>query len=224
MLQLNHIKKTYGDTVVLADIDYVFEEGKVYPVLAGSGAGKTTLLKCMCGECIPDSGNIRSRANHVVYYVPKEGNLPEYITGESYIKYLCGMKKGTKKPEVYISRVGLPDDMRRRLIRDYSFEDKKRLELAAFLIQRPNVILFDEALDDCTDAFVEDFLDIVKGERNRRIVVVTTARLDIARFLADNILMLNKGEIKSITSDMIDAPEVMQAIADILGEDANDSY
>ncbi len=224
MLQLNHIKKVYGDTVVLADIDYIFEEGKIYPLLAGNGAGKTTLLKCMCGECIPDSGTIRTRTNHVIYYASKEGNLPEYITGENYIKYLCGLKKGTKNPDVYINKVGLSDEVKRRLVKDYSFEDKKRLELAAFLVQKPNIILFDAVLDDCSDAFVEDFLDIIKNECNRRIVVVTTGRLDIARFLADDILMLNRGKLKSITSDMIDAPEVMRAIADILGEDANDGY
>ena len=48
MLQIHHLKKSYNKkTEVLSDIDYTFEEGRVYPVLGGIGSGRTTLFDCL---------------------------------------------------------------------------------------------------------------------------------------------------------------------------------
>lgn len=218
MLQLNHIKKTFGEKDVLTDVDYIFQEGNIYPILAGNGAGKTTLLKCISGECALDSGAIKIRTNQLVYFLSKEGDLPENITGADFIKYLWSLKKGGKKPEVYLDIVGLDDTVRRKRIKDYGFEDMKRLQLATVLVLKPHIILFDEPLDECSDSFIEEFFDIISDELSRRIVIVTTGRVDVARFLAENIVVLNNGELNDISGDMIDAPEVRQAIADILGE------
>ncbi|MBQ4283713.1 MAG: ABC transporter ATP-binding protein [Lachnospira sp.] len=224
MLQLNHIKKMIDGNEVLSDIYYVFEEGRLYSVLAGSKEGKTVLLKCINKDYKLDSGVIKGRVNQVSLYVSDEDVLPEYVTGEDFITYLCQLKKGSKKPVTYMDKVALNRNVRRKFIKEYNVEDKVRLFLAMYLIQKPHVMLFDDVLDTCSDSFVQEFFDIISEECSRRIVIVTTGRLDIARFLSDDILLLNKGELNEVSGDMLDAPEIKQAIADILGEDANDNY
>ena len=58
MLQLNHIKKSYDKKEVLSDVNYTFEDGKVYSLLAAAGAGRTTLFECICSDLTIDDGNI----------------------------------------------------------------------------------------------------------------------------------------------------------------------
>ena len=61
MLQIHHLKKSYNKkTEVLSDIDYTFEEGRVYPVLGGIGSGRTTLFDCLSGD-LPEKLQQRKR-------------------------------------------------------------------------------------------------------------------------------------------------------------------
>ena len=63
------------------------------------------------------------------------------ITGYQFISMLCDMNKNSEKPEYYLDKVKLTGLIRDRHIADYSFEEKKRLQLAAFLIQKPYVMM-----------------------------------------------------------------------------------
>lgn len=224
MLQLNHISKHFGDKIILNDINYVFEEGNVYPVLAGKGAGKTTLLKCISGEYVPDSGSARLRAKQLVYYIAEDMELPKYITGRDFIKYLCSLRKGARKPDNYLDRVNMDRKLRSQLIKDYTYEDLMRLHLAIVMVQKPYAVLVDDMLDKCSDEFIEELHGMITQEIGRRLVIITTGSLEIAKFLAKDILMLNKGELNCVSGAMINAPEIKQAIEDILGADTYDNY
>lgn len=62
MLKLNHIKKIYDKQEILTDVNYEFQEGKIYPILGGAGAGRTTLFECICGDVPIDGGSIETRS------------------------------------------------------------------------------------------------------------------------------------------------------------------
>lgn len=218
MLQLIHLKKMYGKSIILADANWIIEAEGIYPVLGAKGSGKTTLFKCINGDVRPDSGSVRTKAKQNIFMVSRESCLPEYITGYEFVDFICKLKNDSKKPEAYLERVEFPEDMGHLIIRDYSFELKKRLQLAAFLIQQPYVILFDEALDDCSESFAETFLDVLETEKDRHIILISTKYLDTAKMISDDVFFLNNGEINCISSEMLDVPEIKQALDDILGD------
>ena len=68
MLKLNHIKKIYDKQEILIDVNYEFQEGKIYPILGGAGAGRTTLFECICGDVPIDGGSIETRSKRKVFF------------------------------------------------------------------------------------------------------------------------------------------------------------
>lgn len=224
MLQLRHVKKSYNKTPVLADIDFTFEEGRIYPVLGGPGAGRTTLFECICGDLSIDQGEIITPEKCDIFLAAKQSVLPMYITGYEFIQYLCELGRSQEPPETFLDRVGLDAKTRSRMICDYSFESKKRLQLAAFLVQRPYMILFDEPLDYCSQDYIDTFLGVLEAEKQGHIILISTGLLETARCIHPDLIVLNNGEFNLVTNDMIKIPEIRQAILDILGETDNDNF
>ena len=56
LISLQNLGKSFGDTVVLHDINATVEKGERIGIVGENGAGKTTLLKLLCGEYLPDEG------------------------------------------------------------------------------------------------------------------------------------------------------------------------
>ena len=96
MLKLNHVKKIYDKQEILTDVDYTFEQGKIYPILGGTGAGRTTLFECISGDVPIDGGSIESGSKRESFYAAKQSVLPMYISGYEFISLLCSFKKKEK--------------------------------------------------------------------------------------------------------------------------------
>lgn len=222
MLHLNHLKKSFGKTEVLADVEYTFEEGNIYPVLGGAGAGRTTLFECIAGDIPVDFGEIKTREKSTLFFVAKQSVLPMLITGYQFISMLCDMNKECEEPEYYFEKVKLSQEVRDKHIGDYSFEEKKRLQLAAFLIQKPYVIMFDEALDYCTDEYVNDMLEVLNEMKDEHIILISTGLLDIAHRISKDVVVLNNGELNLVSYETMQIPEIKAAVLDILGEADNE--
>ena len=217
MLKLNHIKKIYDKQEILTDVNYEFQEGKIYPILRGAGAGRTTLFECICGDVPIDGGSIETRSKRELFFAAKQSVLPMYISGYEFIKFLCSFKKDDVTPDEYLDKVGI-DDLRHDLICNYSFENKKRLQLAAFLVQRPYVVMFDEPLDFCSDDYIDTFLHVLSSECQNHVVLISTGVLPVALRISSDVLILNNGELNEISEEMINIPEINNAILDILGD------
>ena len=218
MLRLNHLKKSFGKNEILTDIEYTFEEGNIYPVLGSAGAGRTTLFECIAGDISVDSGTVETKEKCTLFFAAKQSVFPMLITGYQFISMLCDMNKNSEKPEYYFDKVKLSEQVRDMHIADYSFEEKKRLQLAAFLIQKPYVMMFDEALDYCTDEYIDDMLSVLNEYKDDHIILLSTGLLDVAHRISKDVLVLNNGELNPISHETMQIPEIKEAVLDILGE------
>lgn len=223
MLQLSHVKKIYKKSEVLSDINYTFNEGKIYPILGGAGAGRTTLFECICGDISIDAGEIVcSRAKGTIFLAAKQSVLPMYITGFEFIDMLCELSSEDLRPEGFFDRVELSLQVQNKLICDYSFEEKKMIQLAAFLVQKPYVMLFDEPLDYCSETYIDKFLEVLNSMKDEHIILVSTGLFEMAKRISDDAIVLNNGELNAVSRDTMEIPEIRQAILDILGEADNE--
>lgn len=224
MLQLSHLKKSYNKIQVLADVDFTFEAGRLYPILGGAGAGRTTLFECICGDLSIDSGEIVTKEKCDIFLAAKQSVLPMYLTGYEFIRYLCELCRVEEKPEFFLNQVALDEEVQNMMICDYSFESKKRLQLAAFLVQKPYIIMFDEPLDYCSEEYIETFLRVLNTMKDEHIILISTGMLETAGRIHPDMMVLNNGELSLVTAEMFQIPEIKQAILDILGETDNDNF
>lgn len=222
MLKLSHIKKGYNKKDVLIDVDYTFEEGNVYSLLGSAGAGRTTLFECICGDVPVDEGTIEMPPKAKIFYVQKQSILPVYITGYEFISMLCDMSNEKIKPETVFEKVGFSVGQRDKLIVDYTFEEKKLLQLASVLVINPYIIMFDEPLDYCDEEYIKKFLDVINSVKEGRIIIISSGLLEISSRVSSDTIVLNNGEFNYIDKQTMTIPEIRKAVLDILGEADNE--
>lgn len=222
MLKLSHIKKGYNKKDVLTDVSYTFEEGNIYSLLGCAGAGRTTLFECICGDVPVDEGELGMPPRVKVFYAAKQSILPVYITGYEFISMLCDMSSDDIEPEEFFDKVGLSVKQRDKLIADYSFEEKKLLQLASMLIVKPYIVLFDEPLDYCSKEYVTRFLSVLNSFKENRIIIVSSGVLEMSARISPDTIVLNNGEFNYIDKETMTIPEIRKAVLDILGEADNE--
>ena len=207
MLKLSHIKKGYNKKDVLIDVDYTFQEGNIYSLLGGAGAGRTTLFECICGDVPVDEGAIEIPPKAKIFYASKQSILPVYITGYEFISMLCDISDENIKPEAVFEKVGFSIGQRDKLIVDYTFEEKKLLQLA---------------LDYCDNEYIEKFIEVINSVKSGRIVIISSGLLEISLRISPDTIVLNNGEFNYIDKQTMAIPEIRKAVLDILGEADNE--
>ena len=157
-----------------------------------------------------------------IFYASKQSVLPVYITGYEFISMLCDMSDDDIEPGGIFENVGLSVSQRDKLIADYTFEEKKLLQLASMLVIKPYIVLFDEPLDYCDDGYIKKFLEVINSVKDNRIIIISSGILEVASRISDDTIVLNNGEFNHIDKETMAIPEIRKAVLDILGEADNE--
>jgi polar amino acid transport system ATP-binding protein len=214
ILEITHIKKNFGDSVILDDISLDIHKGEVVVVLGPSGCGKSTLLRCINGlEQIQD-GEIyldqdiisnQSKSMHLVRQkigmVFQSYDLFPHMTILDNI--LLGPLKAqgrdkrevTKEAEELLKRVGLLDK-RDVYPRQLSGGQKQRAAIVRALCMHPEVMLFDEVTAALDPEMVREVLDVMlELAKEGSTMIIVTHEMQFARAIADRIIFLDHGKV-----------------------------
>jgi ATPase subunit of ABC transporter with duplicated ATPase domains len=80
LLQVNHLTKSFGATLVLSDCTFVVSRGERIGVVGANGAGKSTLLRLLTGEEVPDAGSVIVAPEVEIGYLPQS---PPEVAGRT---------------------------------------------------------------------------------------------------------------------------------------------
>ncbi len=172
VVDLLDVSVSYGDDVILRDIEWRIAPGERTGILGVNGAGKSTLLGLITGDVKPSSGRVkRGKTVKVALLSQQLGELQDVlddrvsdVVGRLRTSYVAGGKELT--PGQLLERVGFGSAQLSTPVRDLSGGQKRRLQLLLILLSEPNVLILDEPTNDLdTDilAAIEDLLDSFSG-------------------------------------------------------------
>lgn len=182
---------------VLRELNLSIKKDKITVILGRSGCGKTTLLRLIAGLENVSLGEIKFKGQAKIGFVFQEVRLMPFLN--VYENIVFALKKHeieVTKIDSLISMIGL-SDFKFAAVSQLSGGMSSRVSLARVLAYEANLILMDEpfaALDAFTRASMQ--AEILKIQAGKTILFVTH-NIDEALFLADEIILLEKGGIKS---------------------------
>jgi ABC-2 type transport system ATP-binding protein len=223
---IEKLQKRYGAVEAVKDVSIQVEPGEIFGLLGPNGAGKTTTLRCLCTLATPDAGRIEvsgisaldypKLARQRLGYVAQEVALDKVLTGRELLQLqaaLYHLPRSTTQEQINksIALLGLQEwaDLKTGT---YSGGLKKRLDLAAGLLHKPDVLVLDEptvGLDIESRVAVWDFLRQLRTQGTT--VVLTSHYLEEVDALADRVAIIDRG--------MVIASGTPSALKDQIGGD-----
>jgi putative spermidine/putrescine transport system ATP-binding protein len=209
-LELQGIRKMFGDSPVLNNVDLTIREGELVTLLGPSGCGKSTLLRCIAGLTELDGGRILLGQKDLSYLPPRNREvgmvfqsyaLFPNLTVSQNIEYGLKMRGVSKKDRLKRSEELLVlidlEDKRDAYPQHLSGGQQQRVALARSLAMQPKVLLLDEPLS-ALDAKIRKNLRLEIRQIQQRLNMTTifvTHDQEEALTLSDRICIMNKGHI-----------------------------
>ena len=211
IVRVEEVRKTFGGRVRALDgVSLAFEPGIIYGLLGPNGAGKTTLIRVLATLLEPDSGSAWVAGIDVVRdpvgvrrrigLAGQSAAVDEFLTGRENVEMvgllysLAGAEARRRAGEV-LEAIGLSDAADRQ-VRTYSGGMRRRLDLAASLVGRPQVLFLDEPTTGIDPRSRLDVWEIIRDLVGAgTTVLLTTQYLEEADQLADRIAVVDRGMV-----------------------------
>jgi ABC-2 type transport system ATP-binding protein len=213
MIDVQDLRKQYGDLVAVDGISFTAEAGQIFGLLGPNGAGKTTTIGCMSGLLKPTSGRITVMGHDVVReerasrqhlgVVPQELALYLDLSAADNLYYwgaAYGMPRELLKRRVseVLELIGLADRARDR-VSHFSGGMKRRLNFGCGIVHTPRVLLLDEPTAGVDPQSRVRLLDLVREQaRAGTAVVYTTHYMEEAQDLCDRLAIVDRGKLLAI--------------------------
>jgi ABC-type polar amino acid transport system ATPase subunit len=214
LVELSKVRKSFGDNLVLDDIDLEVERGAAIVIAGPSGSGKSTLLRCINGLEPVNAGEVRfegapldysgraiSRLRAEIGMVFQQFNLFPHMTVRDNIALGPVKAKGVSQEEGrgrarrLLERVGIPEK-ENEYPADLSGGQQQRVAIARALAMEPKLMLFDEPTSALDPEMIREVLDVMRDlAREGMTMIVVTHEMGFAREVCDRIVFIDDGRI-----------------------------
>ncbi|MDN5658775.1 methionine ABC transporter ATP-binding protein, partial [Brevibacterium sandarakinum] len=215
MIELRGLRKVFGDTVALEEIDLSVPAGEIHGIVGRSGAGKSTLIRCLTGLDSPTSGTVsidgadltdRSgsgmrEARRSIGMVFQHVNLLDSRTAVHNVAHplqIAGVSKAERlaKAHELLEIVGL-GDRADNYPAQLSGGQKQRVGIARALAAEPKVLLCDEPTSALDASTTDQILGLIRSLRDRLgiTVLIITHEMSVIREICDSVTLLADGRV-----------------------------
>ena len=230
IVRIEHLNKSFDDTLVLKDVNLNVWPGEVVVVLGPSGSGKSTMLRCINLLETPSAGHILIEDDEItnksaaevnklrrdVGMVFQQFNLFPHLTAKENV--MIGqtrvLKRSKEEAEAealkQLAAVGLADraDFKPAQL---SGGQQQRVAIARAVAMHPNVLLFDEPTSALDPELVRGVLDVMRdlAENSGMTMIVVTHEMGFARDVADRVVFMEDGVVveQGLPEKVFDHPE-----------------
>ncbi len=219
IIEIKHLKKSFGNHEVLKDINFTVMEGEVVTIIGSSGSGKSTMLRCINVLEEPTSGEILYRGENML---DGSHNINQYRTHLGMVFQSFNLfnnlnvldnctvgpikilKKSRQEAEriakEYLESVGMEQYIN-AMPKQLSGGQKQRVAIARALSMNPDVLLFDEPTSALDPEMVNEVLETMKDlAKTGLTMIVVTHEMEFARDVSNRVIFMDKGYITEIGS------------------------
>ena len=243
ILEVKGVNKRFGGLQALGDVNLNVEEGSCHAIIGPNGAGKSTLLNCLVGKLMPDSGTVTFNGENVLGRKPHEINqmgishvfqTPEIFADQTVLENVlipCFARRDGSFRMHALESIASEDSIiaealtvlsevnmtsrQDMLASSLSRGDKRRLEMAMSLVQKPKLLLLDEPTAGMARADTNNTIDLLKEIREKLNITMAIIEHDmhVVFSLADRITVLAQGTplVEDIPENIKGHPKVREA-------------
>jgi len=218
-LRLQNLRKSFGGLPAISDVSLEVAPGERRLIIGPNGAGKTTLFNLVTGDLPRDAGNIvlfgkdvthlaphhrvhrgLARTYQIITLFPKdtlEHNIALSLLGLSKVRWNAFRSFDEDlygEARAVLARVGL-EHLAKRRIAEVAYGDKRRVEIAMALAQKPRVLLLDEPLAGLSREERATVKQLIAGIPREVTVVMIEHDMDTALDMAERITVLHYGRV-----------------------------
>ena len=216
MIDVKNLSKSFGDHLVLDNIDQHIYPGEKVVIIGPSGSGKSTFLRCLNLLETPEEGEILYKGENVLNN--KKMNIAKYrqnlgmvfqhfnvcpnmtvlenVTLAPTLEKKVPMDQAREEAMALLNRVGLGDKAE-VYPRKLSGGQKQRLAIVRALAMKPEVMLFDEPTSALDPEMVKEVLNVIRElTRSGMTILIVTHEMAFAREVSDRVLFICDGVIK----------------------------
>ena len=207
MISVEGISRNFGERLVLDDVTFRVNGGRMTGFVGGNGAGKTTTMRIILGVLSSDAGRVTLDGQELTHedrarfgYMPEERGLyPKMKVQEqlTYLGRLHGMSTGAAKASsgALLERLGLTERANDTL-ESLSLGNQQRAQIAAALVHDPIALVLDEPFSGLDPMAVDVVVGVLRDYAAKGIpVLFSSHQLDIVERLCDDITVIGDGKI-----------------------------
>jgi ABC-2 type transport system ATP-binding protein len=210
IIEARGLTKRFGDVRALDGLDLVAEAGEVTALLGPNGAGKTTFVRAVATLVRPDAGEIRvagidacaepERVREIIGLAGQFASVEPAMTGKENLQMVARLfgltrREARQAAAAVLERLGLAD-AGDRLVRTYSGGMRRRLDLGASLVGRPQLLLLDEPTTGLDPRGRIELWDAIRGlVADGTDILLTTQYLEEADELAHHVVIIDHGRV-----------------------------
>jgi branched-chain amino acid transport system ATP-binding protein len=220
LFEAHHLHKRFGRQVVLEEINLAFEAGRLSGIMGPNGAGKTTCFNVLTGRFRPDRGRVVFDEADITGLAPRvvadRGIARSFQTMTLFDDFSALLNVVLALPAVrgrtydpfgellraphaaegldVLARVGLRDQAHTPA-RHLPYGDRRRLDIAIALAQRPKILFLDEPTSGLSADAVAQLSDLLRELKRSVTIVLIEHNMAFLFGLADHVSVMHWGQI-----------------------------
>jgi ABC-2 type transport system ATP-binding protein len=206
-LALAGLRRRFGEVVALDGLGFSVPPGRLFGFVGRNGAGKTTTMRIVCGLLAADEGSVtwRGRAMDAgararIGYMPEERGLYPKMRALEHLEYL-GVVHGMSHREAraaathWLGRLGLADRASAP-VEQLSQGNQQRVQLAAALVHRPELLVLDEPFAGLDPIVCDVLTDLLREQAAGGVpVLFSSHQLELVEHLCESVAIIDRGRL-----------------------------
>jgi ABC-2 type transport system ATP-binding protein len=206
-LELRGVRRSFGELIALDGLSFSVPAGSLFGFVGRNGAGKTTTMRIVCGLLAADAGTVSwsgapidGVARERIGYMPEERGLyPKMRVGDQleYFAVLHGdsHRAARTASRAWLERLGLGDRADTR-VETLSHGNQQRVQLAAALVHRPELLILDEPFAGLDPIATDVMSEVLRAEAARGVpVLFSSHQLELVEQLCDSVAIIDRGRL-----------------------------